>query len=114
MPTASPDESKPAKQTTREEFMDNGSTAQDMHTTAAPLVSPGDSKLLPRRQSRQLYPQSWLRIKSALTYTDGVKVHELTCTPLDTCGAGLVVAANDGAKMLISWDRFVRLELLES
>ncbi|MGF1470298.1 MAG: hypothetical protein ACFB50_00975 [Rubrobacteraceae bacterium] len=77
-------------------------------------VSQDGSRLLPRRPSRELFPSSWLRLKSAITYTDGREVHELNCTPIATCGVGLICAANDGTKTLIGWDRLVRLELLES
>ncbi len=79
-----------------------------------PVVSPDGSRLLPRRPGRELFPVSWVRRRAVLTYHDGAKPQDLKCSILETCGVGLVVAANDGTKTLIGWDRFVRLELLES
>lgn len=94
-----------AAEATTEEIYRNGTQ---------PVVSPDGSRLLPRRPGRELFPSSWVRRKAALVYHDGAKPQDLTCSILETCGVGLVVAANDGTKTLIGWDRLVSVELVES
>lgn len=74
----------------------------------------GADKPLPKRNSPTMLPASWMERGIRLEYVDGNgRAAETTCKLLGVCPAGLLLGV-DGGRMLLSWDRFVLLELVES
>jgi hypothetical protein len=73
----------------------------------------GDKVLLKRQGPKPMIPASWMERGMRIEYVDahgrGV---ETSAKLLDTYPAGLILAV-DGARMLLSWERLVLVELVE-
>jgi hypothetical protein len=80
------------------------------HTNGLALrMTPGDAQLLtPRRGYRELFPSSWLRTPTKVTYSGG----ELEGTLLEFCSTGLIMQSG-GYKVLVSWDAIQTVALTE-
>lgn len=73
----------------------------------------GADKAFPKRNPSGLIPATWLERGARVVYVGASgRGVETTCKLLGVCPIGLMLGVG-GGRMLLSWDRFVLLELVE-